>query len=153
MPVLYFGELFGYQAQLYQKEYQNDCLVNVAVVEDGKYDKYEKIYTPEEGREIIRNATKEMYEIIVDNIKRSKSLLYYSEQTLEKVIRDAESFEIEYSGATFGRYYIFNNSIFKEYNIYFNKFTGEIFSEMDFTSPFICVSPGLFYLIPAYQHD
>ena len=88
-------------------------------------------YTAEDAKSIIYNDINAQYESLVNEIALGGEVtLTHSEDRLQAILDDAESYcasQVEYRGS-FGRYYVFTGSRFG-HPIYFNKYTGEIFSD------------------------
>lgn len=131
--------------------YSNNILnyeLSVVIIET---DNNKPIYSKNEAKCTIYNHFREEYDNIIKQIDSGSGDIYMllSQESIDKVKSDSRHFSIDMLG-TYGRYYIFDTS-FSDAKIYFNKYTGEIFSDDPIHS--ICIvniSEGLYPLTGVY---
>jgi hypothetical protein len=150
IPIRIYAEILGYNVDFNQKLYGNHIIVNTVIVDDNIHNKF---YSPDEGYDIVRNAVKKMYLGIVENIESNMEQNHFPDEALKKVKSDAGSFEIVYTDSVYGRYYIYHIKNFEDFNIYFDKYTGDIFSDAVYVLPFMCIRSGVVDLTQIYWYD
>jgi Copper amine oxidase N-terminal domain. len=150
IPVRFYAELLEFNVYFNQKLYGNHIIVNTIIVDDNIHD---KIYSTDEGYDIIHDAAKKMYLGIVKNIENNMEQNHFPDEALEKVKSDAGTFEIVYTDLVYGRYYIYHIKNFVDYNIYLDKYTGDIFSDAVYVLPFMCIRSGVVDLTQIYWYD
>lgn len=123
--------------------------LNAIVIETRDMD---AMYTVEKAQGMIYERLRGQYDKLLSQIDSGELALTHTENCIEQIVGDAAEFTVEsvrYK-ADFGRYYVFTASVFGA-EIYFNKYTGEIYSD----SPVIematvYINRGLYDLGRAY---
>jgi hypothetical protein len=115
----------------------------VSVVTIEKPDKSAKAYSIDEGLVRVKEASAEEYKNLLDFLKKSN-------RTFESGAEDYDSQDIVYTNEICGRYYVYRLAAFSQKNIFFNKYTGEIYSECD-ALPFLCINKGFINIGWTYQ--
>ncbi len=129
IPIDKLTEL-GYQVNIINWSSNSllDYSLNAVIIETQDHT---PIYTVEDAKNIIYSEIKAQYDKLVAEIDQEGEItLTHTEDRLKDICRDAENYSISQvkHQADFGRYYEFTGSKFG-YSIYFNKLTGEIFSD------------------------
>lgn len=86
------------------------------------------LYQVEDARKIIETQMREQYNellFLIQTEDETKQL--YTDERIERIKRDAAELCV-YDDGSFGRYYVFHTSAFGA-SIYFDKYTGDIFSD------------------------
>ena len=86
------------------------------------------LYQVEDARKIIETQMREQYDellFLIQTEDETKQL--YTDERIERIKRDAAELCV-YDDGSFGRYYVFHTSAFGA-SIYFDKYTGDIFSD------------------------
>ena len=115
----------------------------VSVVTIEKPDRKAKVYSIDEGLVQVKEASAEEYKDLLDFLKESN-------RTFESGAEDYDSQDIVYTNQICGRYYVYSLAAFSQRNIFFNKYTGEIYSECD-ALPFLCINKGFINIGWSYQ--
>ena len=112
----------------------------------------EPTYTVDEARDIVGSLVREMYMEalpLLDSDEENELNTILSDDSMERVRRDAESLTIK-DLKPFGRYYCFNTSAVGA-GIYFDRYTGRIFSDAPITQNFtLFIHGGLYSIGEAY---
>lgn len=120
--LLYDEPVAGYR--IYNKNY------DVITIETGSKNK--KVFTVEEGVSSLKNAATKIY---------GESLI------IKMPYRDINVHDIKYINNDLGRYYVYAIKGLEIHPIYFNKYTGEIFSSIIQTQAYFAIMDG-FTIIP-----
>ena len=115
----------------------------VSVVTIEKPDRKAKVYSIDEGLMQVKEASAEEYKDLLDFLKECN-------RTFESGAEDYDSQDIVYTNQIYGRYYVYSLAAFSQRNIFFNKYTGEIYSECD-ALPFLCINKGFINIGWSYQ--
>lgn len=86
------------------------------------------LYQVEDARKIIETQMREQYDellFLIQTEDETKQL--YTDEIIERIEKDAAELCV-YDDGSFGRYYVFHTSAFGA-SIYFDKYTGDIFSD------------------------
>lgn len=118
-----------------------DCAVSVITIE--KPDRNAKVYSIDEGLVKVKEASAGEYKDLLDFLKESN-------RTFDSVDKDYDSQDIAYTNQLCGRYYVYSLAAFPQRNIFFNKYTGEIYCECD-GLPFLFISKGFINIGWSYQ--
>lgn len=112
----------------------------------------EPTYTVDEARDIVGSLVREMYMkalTLLDSDEENELNEILSADGMERVRRDAESLTIK-DLTPFGRYYRFNTSAIGT-GIYFDRYTGRIFSDAPITQNFtLFIHGGIYSIGEAY---
>ncbi len=81
-----------------------------------------KAFTPEEGLAKVKQASAQAYQALLDYYKQDN-------RTFDDTSKDYNSQDIVYTGQTYGRYYVYQLKEFSQFDIYLNRYTGEIYSK------------------------
>lgn len=149
VPLRFMTEIFGGTVQyisdftetVCEQRHSNYPDINIIVIETGR--EYGKIHNIDEGLEVIKELSVEKHKQIVDllNLRGWKFGVDGTED-------DYNPLDIVYTGYNLGRYYVYKLKGFEELPIFFNKYTGEVFSCMAGT-PFLWIDnefPNLNYI-------
>ncbi len=117
------------------------ALVNIITIE--RPEKDAKELTPEQGLNIVKAASHNTYLDTADYMR-------LSQRNFDENYPDYDYNNINYTGLIVGRYYVYSLKDFDDMNIYFNKYTGEIFAEHA-GLPFVSVSRGFINIPWMYQ--
>ena len=124
--------LFGQAIQaipIHRIEFYGDYkYFDVVSIDTGSKDK--KTFTVEDGIDSLKKAATEMY---------GKSHMYYYSS------RDYDMHDIKYTNHDLGRYYVYVVKGYENEPVYFNKYTGEIFSSPGGSIPFFIITEGFLY--------
>lgn len=115
----------------------------VSVVAIEQPNLYEKEFTIEEGLMEVKKSSAETYEELLMTLKAIGN-------DFSETQKDYDSQAVYYINSNVGRYYIYVLEGFEEYPIWFNKYTGEIFSEQA-GLPFTRINRGFINIPWIYQ--
>lgn len=116
----------------------------VSVVTIEKPDRNAKVYSIEEGLVKVKEASIEEYKIVMETFKGWNG-------TFDDNFKDYDAQDIFYTNQTCGRYYVYRLTAFPERNIFFNKYTGELYSECCAGSNFLEMRKGFTDISWGYQ--
>lgn len=106
--------------------------INMIVVEMPS--NHEKTYTVDEGLSEIKEMSVEEHDYVVDYMKEIK-------QPFDENNPDYDPLMIKYTGNNIGRYYVYELEGFEDMPIFFNKYTGEVYSNKP-GLPFVNIEKG-----------
>ena len=95
---------------------------NISLVAIEKPNKEERVYSIEEGLMKVKETSVEEYNGLLMMFKEGN-------RTFDDFCKDYAAQDIVYTNQNVGRYYVYRLEAFPDFNIYFNKYTGEIYSE------------------------
>ena len=127
----------------YVSSIDGDSSQKISVVTIEKTDGEAKVYSIDDGLVKVKEASAEEYKALLDFLKQSN-------RTFDSFDKDYDSQDIVYTNQIYGRYYVYRLEAFPQSNIYFNKYTGEIYSECD-GLPFLFISKGFINIGWSYQ--
>ncbi|MCI1960176.1 MAG: hypothetical protein LKJ25_11210 [Clostridia bacterium] len=104
---------------------------------------HEKVYTVEEGLSTIKKMSVEEYNQIVELLK-NRNGCFDEEYPVYNPL------SIKYTGYNIGRFYVYELEGYEKLPIFFNKYTGEVYSNMS-ALPFVCIDKGFANLSWLYQ--
>ena len=117
--------------------------VRLVIIEKGN--PADNIFTVEDGLAAVQEASIQLYEDLLGYLKVD------GDRDIKESGRgDYDPRAIAYAGYSFGRYYVYQLEGFKDYPIFFNKYTGEMFGE-SVGLPFIFWAKGFPRLSFMYQ--
>ncbi|MDR1540943.1 MAG: copper amine oxidase N-terminal domain-containing protein [Clostridiales bacterium] len=100
-------------------------------------------YTAEDGLSSVKEASAKTYQQVVDYLEETS-------RAFDDIDKDYDSQSIIYTGKNLGRYYIYQLEGFEEFQIYFNTFTGAIYSQKA-ALPFFYIDEGFINIGWLYQ--
>ncbi|MEA4988133.1 MAG: copper amine oxidase N-terminal domain-containing protein [Anaerovorax sp.] len=115
---------------------------NICVITIEKPDKNISVYSIDEGLAKVKEASVEEYKLLLEMNKNIPVFTSYQ--------KDYDANDIVYTNQTCGRYYIYRLAAFPGFNIFFNKYTGEIYSECA-SLPFFDIDKGFINISWIYQ--
>jgi len=148
VPVRFVAEALsadvGYISQFSKYEDRKKKTVsNVSVITIEKPDENAIAYSVEEGLAKVKEASVEEYNVVLNILKEYNC-------TFDDVCPDYDAQDITYANQTVGRYYVYKLAAFSEFDIYFNKYTGEIYSQCD-ALPFLFIVKDFINISWMYQ--
>ncbi|MCI1931153.1 MAG: copper amine oxidase N-terminal domain-containing protein [Clostridia bacterium] len=149
VPLRFVVEKFGgnveyihdYLNTVCHKTYDGVPDINMIVVEMPS--EHEKAYTVEEGLSTIKKMSVEEYNQIVELLKNRN-------ESFDEEYPDYNPLSIKYTGYNIGRLYVYELKGYEKLPIFFNKYTGEVYSNMS-ALPFVCIDKGFANLSWLYQ--
>lgn len=151
VPVRFIAEAFGadveYIAELggavaaMQSENKDGAVSVISIELPGQAS---TTYSPDEGLAKVKEASAVKYQELLDFCKESNRTFDDEYQ------KDYDSQDIIFTGQVYDRYYVYRLNAFSRYNIFFNKYTGEIYSETA-ALPFLFIAKGFINISWMYQ--
>lgn len=135
--VQYISEFSKYE------DWKKKTVNSVSVVTIEKPNKKAKVYSIEEGLMKVKETSVEEYNALLIFLKEGN-------RTFDDICKDYAAQDIVYTNQTVGRYYVYRLEAFPDFNIYFNKYTGEIYSECS-GLPFLSISKAFINISWMYQ--
>jgi len=117
---------------------------DVSVISIEMPEQAHNVYSPEEGLVKVKESSAAEYQVLLDYYKLGNRTFD------DNFNKDYDSQDIMFTGLVYGRYYVYRLCAFPDYNIFFNKYTGEIFSERA-GLPFLNISKGFINISWMYQ--
>lgn len=144
LPVSKVMEPFGYFVNIDRKNFGR-AAVNTVIIEHAEPSPISREY----GAFDVRQTALEMYAAIGQRLAEDN----FPPAALALVSSDAAKLEIINGGDAYGRYYIYHIAGFEYLNIYYDKYSGAIFSDAVYTLPFLSIKPGVADLSQIYIQD
>ncbi|MFA6947764.1 MAG: hypothetical protein WCQ72_02175 [Eubacteriales bacterium] len=144
LPLSKLMDLFGYKVSIERRSFGR-AAVNTVIADNGGG----AVISREKGLADVREQALEMYASVAGLLSESD----FPEEALRRVTSDAGNLEIISGGESYGRYYIYNIAEFKYLNIYYDKYTGDIYSDGVYLMPFLAIREGVVDLTQIYWYD
>lgn len=149
VPLRFVVEKFGGKVEYihdyinsicHDEVYEDAPDINMIVVEMPS--NHEKTYTVEEGLSIIKGMSVEEHDNVVEYMKEINES--FGEEP------DYDPLSIKYVGYDIGRYYVYELEGYETLPIFFNKYTGEVYSNKP-GLPFVNISKGFINISWLFQ--